>query len=333
MEHNRRARPTLRLLTDDLPTGWANPDHLRLITEGRWQQLHPLAELSHPLLRKAVDLYGSDPLADPAPRLIKGSGELRLQELRNAQWRAGIWTDPDSGVRWVVSAGLAKGGHRDEDDFYQVLERRIGSGSATLLPTEHDALLLKRETAAAALTRWHLKLQSEVAQALGSLERVASTRISLPHPSEPGAIGTVEIELDIVREDGTPREDFFLTFDLRSEHRVSTWGWRAIERVLISVAPPVQDWDRHGNHYFVMTEPGHRSRQYARLGTAGSRKETLFAEQGTVSHYTHKSHIAEASVAGTAVRAMCGVVFVPTRDPDPLTVCPRCAENFAALPG
>src|SRR5690349_14792747 len=107
MEHNRRARPTIRLLSEDLPSGWEDPNCTRAIADRHWDRLLPLAELPHPLLRKAAEMYGPDPVHDPAPRPIERLGSFRLQELRNSQWRAGIWIDPETGVRWIVAAGLA----------------------------------------------------------------------------------------------------------------------------------------------------------------------------------------------------------------------------------
>ncbi len=335
MEHNRRARPTIRLLAEDLGSGWGDPEYRRKIADRHWNQLQPLAELPHPLLRKAAEMYGPDPEQDPSPRLIERMGDLRLQELRNSQWRAGIWTDHETGVRWILAAGLAKGGHQDDDDFYKVLERTVGqpNGVSSLLPTTQDVDLLKRETAAWALTSWNLEIQTCVADALSGIQAAGRADIELPPPPSRLAsrIGEVEIEFDSISDDGAPREEFTLTF--KAAHQMGDWGWRAIERVLISIAPPVQDWDRHQNVFLTFGEVGHLDRQITRLHAATSQSELLSAEHGTVSHYTHAPHIAEASVNGTAVRAMCGVVFVPTRDPDPLPQCPRCAERYTALPG
>ncbi|OXR39658.1 hypothetical protein B7C42_08273 [Nocardia cerradoensis] len=335
MEHNRRARPTIRLLSEDLPSGWEDPNCTRAIADRQWDRLRPLAELPHPLLRKAAEMYGPDPVHDPAPRPIERLGSFRLQELRNSQWRAGIWTDPETGVRWIVAAGLAKGGHQDGDDFYKTLERRVGNegGASSMLPTARDVELLKTETAAWALTSWYLEIQTRITQALKDIRAIGCIRVDLP-PSprrQSSTIGQVEIDFEAISDDETPREEFTVTFRLDAAHLTSNWGWRAIQRVLISIAPPVQDWDRHQNIAFVMGDPGHLDRQLRHLSVANEQSVLLAAEHGAVSHYTHAPHIAEASVTGTALRAMCGVVFVPTRDPDRFPVCARCEEEYAAL--
>jgi len=43
-------------------------------------------------------------------------------------------------------------------------------------------------------------------------------------------------------------------------------------------------------------------------------------------HYVRKSDAARAAVEGTPVVALCGKVWVPSRDPDKYPVCKTCAE-------
>jgi len=46
------------------------------------------------------------------------------------------------------------------------------------------------------------------------------------------------------------------------------------------------------------------------------------------SHYVDKDKITEAMVAGTPVVALCGKVWVPSRDPKKYPVCPECKRLF-----
>jgi hypothetical protein len=46
------------------------------------------------------------------------------------------------------------------------------------------------------------------------------------------------------------------------------------------------------------------------------------------SHYADKEKIMEAMVNGTPVRALCGKVWVPSRDPKRFPVCPECKEIY-----
>jgi hypothetical protein len=46
------------------------------------------------------------------------------------------------------------------------------------------------------------------------------------------------------------------------------------------------------------------------------------------SHYADKDKIMEAMVNGTPVRALCGKVWVPSRDPKKFPVCPECKEIY-----
>lgn len=51
-----------------------------------------------------------------------------------------------------------------------------------------------------------------------------------------------------------------------------------------------------------------------------------------LSHFVPKDKLMEAMINGTAVVALCGKVWVPTRDPEKFPVCPECKdiwENFS----
>ncbi len=49
------------------------------------------------------------------------------------------------------------------------------------------------------------------------------------------------------------------------------------------------------------------------------------------SHYVKKDKIVESAVMGNAVVALCGKVWVPSRDPERFPVCPDCKEIFEKL--
>ncbi|NHC45269.1 DUF3039 domain-containing protein [Motilibacter aurantiacus] len=49
-------------------------------------------------------------------------------------------------------------------------------------------------------------------------------------------------------------------------------------------------------------------------------------------HYAPKDKIVEAMVTGTPIRALCGKVWVPSRDPQRYPVCPTCKEIYESLP-
>jgi hypothetical protein len=51
------------------------------------------------------------------------------------------------------------------------------------------------------------------------------------------------------------------------------------------------------------------------------------------SHYANKDKIMEAMVTGTPIKALCGKVWVPSRDPKRFPVCPQCKEIYESLPG
>lgn len=49
-------------------------------------------------------------------------------------------------------------------------------------------------------------------------------------------------------------------------------------------------------------------------------------------HYVKKDKIVESAVLGGAVVALCGKVWVPSRDPKKFPVCPECKEIYEGMP-
>ncbi|MFC0582602.1 DUF3039 domain-containing protein [Micrococcoides hystricis] len=49
------------------------------------------------------------------------------------------------------------------------------------------------------------------------------------------------------------------------------------------------------------------------------------------SHYVRKEKIMESALGGNAVVALCGKVWVPSRDPKKFPVCPECKEIYESM--
>jgi hypothetical protein len=70
--------------------------------------------------------------------------------------------------------------------------------------------------------------------------------------------------------------------------------------------------------------------------------DTLLAEPETrptdsgdhdrFAHYVPKHKIVESAVTGEPVRALCGKVWTPGRDPSKYPVCPDCQRIYESLP-
>jgi hypothetical protein len=50
-----------------------------------------------------------------------------------------------------------------------------------------------------------------------------------------------------------------------------------------------------------------------------------------LSHYVEKDKLTEAMVMGTPVVALCGKVWVPSRDPEKYPTCPECKEVWEQM--
>lgn len=51
-------------------------------------------------------------------------------------------------------------------------------------------------------------------------------------------------------------------------------------------------------------------------------------DEDRFSHYAPKEKIMVAMIEGTPVKALCGKIWVPSRDPKRFPVCPACKEIF-----
>ncbi|WP_392467801.1 DUF3039 domain-containing protein [Arsenicicoccus cauae] len=331
--HHRRARPTLRVLREDLTSGWTSPQPQRALADGRLPDLHPLSELPHPIIAKAKDAFGADPADDNYVGPIACSRQLHLREIKQSQWRGGVWEDPDTHVCWLVVGGLAKGDHQDRDDFYQRLEREDQTGDPTRwLPTDDDLRLLKQETAARLRTTWELDTQHAVLDALRAIHAGGTTRLHFHHPIPgQGHFAHADITVQPVRETDYQADEILVEITPQPRYAASNLLWQLTLRILISLEPPEQRWDRYGNTYANIAEPGawhHRAKALSHLDHTGQLEAS---QPGTTSHYSHRKHLAGSTINGHAVRALCGTYFVPHQDHQTLPTCPTCQQRLNEL--
>ena len=49
------------------------------------------------------------------------------------------------------------------------------------------------------------------------------------------------------------------------------------------------------------------------------------------SHYVRKDKVVESAVMGNPVVALCGKVWIPSRDPEKFPVCPECKDIYEQM--
>jgi hypothetical protein len=93
-----------------------------------------------------------------------------------------------------------------------------------------------------------------------------------------------------------------------------------INRV-ISIVPQIV------NHY-TRSYTGHMSNVLE-----GTESDTLEAEESTpkFAHYAEAASVTEGYIMGRPVMAICGKLFVPSRDPNKFPICPICKNIAEAL--
>ena len=329
--HLRKARPTVRVLREDLSSGWESPHPRRYLQTGELTSLHPLSALPHPLLAKAVSSFGDDPENDNYVGPIASSTVLPLLEIKAGQWRGGVWHDRELDVCWVLVAGLAKGDHEDYDDFYKCVARD-SSDPSRWLPTDVDLRLLKRERAAALMTEWELETQRRVSHALNQACTGENAWFELSHPvSTLGQMAHVSIAVVEVKEDGYEADEIVVDIIPTPRHAGSDMLWQATVRVLTTINPPQQGWDRYKDSYSNIAEPGHWSDRVTELQDLIEQAVLAESLPGQMAHYSHREHIATSVIEGTAMRALCGVFFVNTQPATDLPTCPDCAGRWSQL--
>jgi hypothetical protein len=55
------------------------------------------------------------------------------------------------------------------------------------------------------------------------------------------------------------------------------------------------------------------------------------SDKNRFSHYAESASVTEGYVLGTPVLAICGKIFVPSRDPEKFPICPVCKDIVDSL--
>jgi len=61
------------------------------------------------------------------------------------------------------------------------------------------------------------------------------------------------------------------------------------------------------------------------------RTDLTDGDENRFAHYAESTSVTEGYVLGTPVLAICGILFVPSRDPKKFPICPICKEIAEAL--
>ena len=56
-------------------------------------------------------------------------------------------------------------------------------------------------------------------------------------------------------------------------------------------------------------------------------------DEDRFAHYVPKDKLMDAMVTGTPIRALCGKLWIPSRDPERFPLCPMCKEIFESMKG
>lgn len=355
----RSRRVTLRCASEDLANDWTSPADLANVRELRelaqravggdvpdsvvraqLKMLPPLSQLRHPLILAFDDQYSGDDDAGMLRETISAvSDRPWFKQTHSSRWRgaAVVLTADEEETAWLGAAGYHREG--SPEDFYEEFGGRCRSGSDAFLPADEDITLRRVEQKVARLDAWKLQLHLTALVLLDGAvinpENTFNTTVLAPDSTELLTLSMTVVHTDV--EGTTARELIVELVPAGWEH--PTLCTMASTIVTSAIDPQPEAWTAsplNGNaasHWTVLTEDSmSAARAAADSGELSADVRPGEVRLGTVAHYSHRDHIAYASVHGEAIQAMCGHWFVPTADHETKPTCATCQEEYANTP-
>ncbi len=355
----RNRRVTLRCACEDLANDWTSPADLANVRELRelaqravvgdapdsvvraqLRMLPPLSQLRHPLILAFDDQYSGDDDTGMLRETISAVNDRPwFKQTYSSRWRgaAVVLTENEEETAWLGAAGY----HRESspEDFYEEFGRRCRSGSDAFLPTDEDITLRRIELKVARLDAWKLQLHLTALVLLDAAvtnpEDTYNTTVLSPDSGELLTLSMTVVHTDV--QGTTARELIVELVPAGWEHPALCKMASTIVTSAIDSQP--EAWtasplnDNAVSHWTVLTEDAmSAARAAADSGELSADVRPGEVRLGTVAHYSHRDHIAYASVHGEAIRAMCGHWFVPTADHETKPTCATCQEEYAKTP-
>lgn len=352
---------TIRCLVEDLVSGWTEVEHFRSVqtlrellsrcVEGNAPQstvahylrtIPRLNALSHPLLKHFSSYFGSDVDATKLES-ISGLSNPHWWKQKTQQWR-GAATDHSSITTdsvWLCAAGIRRKG--DNSDFYTSFTRHIkNSGIETYLPAREDELLLEIDAKTTVYDAWILQIHcSALALLAESRRRVGETiKVEITSPSRTSAnktIGELSSFITRVEEDGVILDEVFLVATILDRSEVMAVDI-AFQHARSALQNDAEEWhstpfgqDAFASSAIVDPETIERAEQLEKDHELPSSYLPQGLRIGLRSHYTRKNGILNAQIEGSAIETLCGYWFVPTKDHENVTLCPKCIERHETL--
>lgn len=352
-----RRRVTLRCLCEDLTSGWADHAHLRgyeairdAIALGasdgelaeRLSGLPTTALVAHPLISS---FYAAFEVDDPAIKResISGLANPHWWKQKASRWR-GAATDASavgSDEVWLCAGGIRADG--DGRDFYASFMRVVQSqGPSSRLPAEEDRRLQVVEEKAARYESWLQQVRLSTLICLNECATSSGPRLlHVPHPApkQPAdPLAHMTFQLERVDESDGALIELMLTFEI-ADRSAPNLAAAALSAARAVVEPVADAWrplpgpaDTEIWSALVASETLEVAAEATASGVLRVEQQQSTLRLGVQAHYTAKDHIVGATVAGDAVRGLCGIWFVPTADPEAVPMCPACKIAHDGMP-
>lgn len=321
-------RPTIRCLLEDLADelpGSVLGDVRAVIAAAPGTCLLP--EVDHPLLKRAGEI-ADEPAARREP--IQVITDRVCLKVKTGPRRGALWQD-DAGWWWLLAAGWRK--DDGPGDFYQEIARFAGDSTA-IAPTELDVKLARLAIAYAAELEHERAAQRQV---------VATLLEAVSHPGRPAETVVFGAHVRVrVDPDDDDLDRLTVSFEFERFEDQDRFPTDVLEFVPVG---SFEAWE-----YLPSFREGDQQIWWTLVSAAWVEWLQVAAELDQLpdhppaaapgpeadehhAHYVSGRVVTLAYVEGVEIRGLCGYAFTPSRNPDALPVCPRCAELYRLLRG
>lgn len=354
-------RVTLRCLTDDLVSDWADAAHHRAVKTVRelvsqclveeipqsqiahyLRSIPRLNALDHPLVRRFDNAFGPD--YDPtSTESISGLTSPHWWKQKTQQWR-GAATDHSivgSDSVWLCAAGIRRDG--DTSDFYTAFMRGIArTGPEPYLPTAEDSLVGEIDEKITAIDTWKMQIHCSALALLAEGRGKFSETFNLQFPgpsrgSNKRSIGELSMSIEAVDIDGEELCEVFLVAKILDQSQVKAVDV-ACQIARAALQSNAEEW--HATTYIedayafsALISPSSlvHAETLSREGNLPKDSQPGDLRLGIRAHYTRKHGIVSAQVDGSPVESLCGYWFVPIKDHENLETCNECSKRHSQL--